>query len=508
MDEEHRLGTGRAIKKRPRKNIRNTEYGRRASLFVEEMVMDSYGKLVESLLKTTATDTIDVPGDLVITFIDIGQGNCTFVQCPGGETILIDCGSVTKGEPKNEIAAFASDYIKKGLKANTLDYLIISHPDKDHMNLVDKVLAGVKVGKALCGGSKSGYSGKGKDEFAPFVKKATGQDLSKWMINGGKFYSESPTSKPEERQIHCKHNFEVFIVSANADQIQPSTFERTLGVTGVDSLHTGTKENTSCIVLCLRYAGRQVLICGDATFSTEYTMLKSDWGLQLKSYALEGGHHGSADSFSDAFLKAVAPSWIHFSADNKGTFRHPTWETVNRVITCCPEVCGSMEYGPHGIVIGPKMKVGMAMEKKGGHFIAVSPRINLVLQYMTEKTVDGKTALQALLPKWFAEGEWKQSDPFPPTPIKEQWVLELLNAWREANTMDNELTAYWATQFDSFAEELKRLVTDKEEIEDFKYYWDWSTVDFNLFTTLTTANLGVYWILTIKPTGEVETDLA
>jgi competence protein ComEC len=74
-----------------------------------------------------------------------------------------------------------------------------------------------------------------------------------------------------------------------------------------------------------------VLICGDATFSTEYAMLASDWGKHLKSDALEGGHHGSADSFSDEFLQRVNPSWIHFSADNRGTFRHPTWETVDRV---------------------------------------------------------------------------------------------------------------------------------------------------------------------------------
>jgi len=495
------------LKKKRRKDPQNRALGKRATAFVEAVVMDSYAKVVDSLLAATTTDTVDVPGNLVITFIDIGQGNCTFVQCPGGETILIDCGSVTKGEPKNEIAAHASEYIKKGLTANKLDYLIISHPDKDHMNLVHAVLAGVTVGKVLCGGSKSGYSGRGKDEFAPFIKKTMGEDLAEFMINGGKFYSESPDSKPEERKIQCKHKFEVFIVCANADKVEGSTFKSTLGVTGVETLVQGTEANTACIVLCMRFAGRQVLICGDATFSTEYSILKSGWGSQLKSYALEGGHHGSADSFSDGFLQAVNPSWIHFSADNKGTFRHPTWETVNRVMTCCPGVVGSNEYGPHGIVIGPKMKLGLAREKAGGEFIPISPRVNAVLKYMLENKVNGEAALQALLPVWFKEGEWKKEDLTPPDPIKEEWVLGLLNACTESQSMDNELVKYWAQHFNDFAEEYLRLKNEKEDIDKFDYYWDYSTVDFNLFTTLTTANLGVYWILSITPTGEVWTDL-
>src|SRR6266478_8316441 len=127
MEREDKLKS-QIKKKRRRKISSNSELGRRASAFLEELVMDSYGKLVESLPPTTTTDTVDVPGDLVITFIDIGQGNSTFIQCPGGETILIDCGSVTKGKPKEEIANDASAYIKKGLTANKLDYLIISHP--------------------------------------------------------------------------------------------------------------------------------------------------------------------------------------------------------------------------------------------------------------------------------------------------------------------------------------------------------------------------------------------
>src|SRR5437764_7200307 len=64
--------------------------------FANQVTMQSFGKLVPTSTTNTNTDTVVLERELVVTFLDIGQGNCTFIECPGGETILIDCGSVTK----------------------------------------------------------------------------------------------------------------------------------------------------------------------------------------------------------------------------------------------------------------------------------------------------------------------------------------------------------------------------------------------------------------------------
>ena len=36
--------------------------------------------------------------ELTIHFIDVGQGDCTLVECPNGDTVLIDCGTSSGGD--------------------------------------------------------------------------------------------------------------------------------------------------------------------------------------------------------------------------------------------------------------------------------------------------------------------------------------------------------------------------------------------------------------------------
>lgn len=36
--------------------------------------------------------------ELRVHFIDVGQGDCTLIECPGGGVILVDCGSLGGGD--------------------------------------------------------------------------------------------------------------------------------------------------------------------------------------------------------------------------------------------------------------------------------------------------------------------------------------------------------------------------------------------------------------------------
>ena len=72
-------------------------------------------------------------GLLEIHFINVGQGDCTFVSCPDGENVLIDCGTSGGGD-----GALARQYLQKVLGTTTVDIdtLVVTHPDKDHYNLL------------------------------------------------------------------------------------------------------------------------------------------------------------------------------------------------------------------------------------------------------------------------------------------------------------------------------------------------------------------------------------
>ena len=64
-------------------------------------------------------------GELEVHYINVGQGDATFIKSPSGETILIDGGNNGKGK-------VVANYLK-GLGFQTIDYMIATHPDADHV---------------------------------------------------------------------------------------------------------------------------------------------------------------------------------------------------------------------------------------------------------------------------------------------------------------------------------------------------------------------------------------
>ena len=75
------------------------------------------------------------PDKMYVSFIDVGQGNCTLLRC-GGKTILVDSGEV--GAAQTVIG-----YIKN-LNIDTLDCVLVTHPHSDHMGAMTKLLYELK----------------------------------------------------------------------------------------------------------------------------------------------------------------------------------------------------------------------------------------------------------------------------------------------------------------------------------------------------------------------------
>lgn len=72
--------------------------------------------------------------------IDVGQGDCTLVVTPNDKTILIDGGGNEKYDVgKNTLIPYLLDR-----KIKKLDYVIISHFDKDHVGRCIEYIERVK----------------------------------------------------------------------------------------------------------------------------------------------------------------------------------------------------------------------------------------------------------------------------------------------------------------------------------------------------------------------------
>ncbi len=466
-------------------------------------------------------DAVDVSQQLVFTFMDVGQGNGTLVQCPGGEIILIDCGSVTTKADELLVPSL-TDYMANVIKSKVIDYLIVSHADKDHINLLSKLTETYTIKNFFCGGRESHYNKAPGVEFNAYVKKVSGKGVASYLVNGGDPYSEAPDTSDGKRLIQTTAGLKVFIIAANAPVTDSSSVKNLFDKPELEKITGGTKANAASIVLCFQFGGKQVIIAGDDTYSTDDYIFTTKWTGHLESYALEGGHHGAETSYSEKWLKAVNPSWIHFSADNRSQFLHARYEVFQRVVQCCPKVLECADYGPHGFVLGMSKrkqieskeleKIGSldkAMEELAGIKQSLtkkfSPAIKITWRHvMLEVLRDfiehglGRSAFSWLDDLVLTDGETLSKKLMNAPKLTQEQYLEL------ADSKDFQLIPYWADRLEFLDQEINRLLASKDEFEEEP--WEWVITQCNFFTLLDTINMGVYWTLTITAEGETITE--
>jgi hypothetical protein len=102
---------------------------------------------------------------LHIAFIQMGQGDCTLISTPRGQTILIDCGSTATESadtswPDYQRRVRGIVYGPKFLhNYNKVDVLILTHPDQDHYNMLESMLNdSVQIERCFHSCAFSGYS--------------------------------------------------------------------------------------------------------------------------------------------------------------------------------------------------------------------------------------------------------------------------------------------------------------------------------------------------------------
>ena len=96
--------------------------------------------------------------NLVVHYLDVGQGDSEFIELPNGETMLIDAGETDKGETVvNDISA---------LGCNKITYLVATHPHSDHIGGMPAVLDAFDVANAYLPNASSS-----SDIYAEFLDK-------------------------------------------------------------------------------------------------------------------------------------------------------------------------------------------------------------------------------------------------------------------------------------------------------------------------------------------------
>ncbi len=229
-----------------------------------------------------------------VHFIDVGQGDATLIQC-GAHAMLIDAGD-------NDEGTAVQLYLKKqGVKS--LDYLILTHPDADHIGGADVIITKFPIGKVFM----ADYE-KDNKTYQEVITALSDQKL-KW-------------STPVPGKSYALGTAQFTILAPCGSYEDP---------------------NNSSIALLFQNGDNSFLFTGDAEEEAEGDMLEA--GRSVKADVYKAGHHGSATASSTAFLKAVRPEFAVISCAEGNSYGHPHAEVLNSLRSMHVKVFRTDEQG-------------------------------------------------------------------------------------------------------------------------------------------------------------------
>lgn len=225
---------------------------------------------------------------LKVNFLNVGQGDSVFIETPQMHQILID------GGPDSAVLEKLQKLMP--LADRTIDLVILTHPEKDHMQGLIEVLQGYRVSYIL-------WTGVVRD--TPEYQKWTAA-LTEEQEQGAKIMT-------------VKSGQTIKAGKVKIDILNP--FENLAGKELEDS-------NDSSIVSRLVFKENSFLFTGDISSQAEKDIVSRE--VNLQSEVLKVPHHGSKYSTSELFLEKIKPEIAVISV-GKNSYGHPTPETLQRL---------------------------------------------------------------------------------------------------------------------------------------------------------------------------------
>ena len=304
---------------------------------------------------TSASSTAEVVNacGLKIHYINMGQADATLIELPDGTKMLIDAG---KSKEEDGTQFFA--YLQNDLKLSTLDYLILTHCDQDHVGLMPDVLDKFEVKniyrpfQIAC--SESGTAIDAED-LSPYVSTAKNITTKAYVKFIEKSYSEtwfdSSTNSNVEANVFLMHD-NMRAGQADIGSVNPQiefSFEFYAPITTGETLLTKanqtigkpvkiykTNNNNASPIMLLTFLGQKFVFTGDAEKEVEadfLTRYKNDVVAKnaFKDVTVyKAGHHGSSTSSTAEFLAFINPTYTVVSCGKNNSYGHPSTEFLNR----------------------------------------------------------------------------------------------------------------------------------------------------------------------------------
>lgn len=262
---------------------------------------------------------------VTLHFINVGQGDAVLIELPYREkVILVDAGGVLRFNEEDwqrgrdfEVGReIVVPYIK-GLGIATIDTLVLTHADADHIEGAEEILEELRV----------------KDvHISPNM----------WQEETMQHVAE--TVKEQRIVLHEK-------IAGDKWGTKDVLLQY---VSPQDTVYEG---NDDSLVLLLQTKWHKVLLTGDVEASGEAELVK-DYGQTLSGLTLlKAGHHGSKTSSTEAFIQATMPRVVIFSAGKDNRYGHPHNDVVARFQAIDAYMWQTGEQGTLKVTLTPHVQL-------------------------------------------------------------------------------------------------------------------------------------------------------
>ncbi len=231
------------------------------------------------------------PGDLSVTFLDVGEGLSTVIRTPSGKIIVYDCGTDSWKDATLVGDRITAKYLRS-LGVNRIDLAILSHPHADHVSGYASLLHRIPATNVLDIGQPGGSL-----YYKDFLREVK-QSKAKYRIGstGGK-------------------------VTLN-DGVQLTILHPAKGKEYANL-------NEASMVVKLTYKRASFLLTGDATAESESEILGRSGN--VRAQVLQVGHQGSAAASSEEWLARVGPKVAVISCGRSNRYGHPSPKVLTRL---------------------------------------------------------------------------------------------------------------------------------------------------------------------------------
>lgn len=236
---------------------------------------------------------------LRVHFLDVGQGDAILIETPDDVRVLID------GGPDKVVLSELASIVP--LFDTSIDMVIATHPDTDHIGGLSGVLEHYAIGTVLL--TENEGESSAAEAFAEAVQLE------------------------DAAVVHARRGMRFLLGASTSMQVLfPETDASDM------------ESNTSSIVVKVEYGDTSFLFTGDAPKNIEEYLVLVE-GEHLQSDVLKVGHHGSRTSTSDLFLDEVAPAYAIISASAENSYGHPHVEVTDALFNAGVHTFSTAEEG-------------------------------------------------------------------------------------------------------------------------------------------------------------------